>query len=170
MLDYGQKFSIIYRYGRILLAGEGTYRGLPGRAIPYMHIICNNPGISQDFIARKLKVDKATVARTIKIMETEGMIERKPGATDKRCYEVYPTEKMLGVRENCTQQVSRVKDIVLEGIDEADLEVFNRVLTKMSENIVASISDEKVREFEKAIDKKMMRDIGKRLEEKGDRE
>ena len=154
MLDYGCIFSIIHRYGRIFLAGEHEEQKVPGRIIPYMKLINENPGVSQDFIVKNLKLDKGTVARTLKLMESEGMVERRPGSNDKRCYEIYPTEKLRGMNLCCAGKLEKFYDTILEGISEEDMEIFDRVLLKMSENIVASVSEDRVKEYETNMKKK----------------
>lgn len=154
MLDYGSIFSIIHRYGRILLEGDNDEQVISGRIIPYMELITGNPGISQDFIAKRLKIDKGNVARTLKLMENEGMVERRPGATDKRCYEIYPTEKLLGMNRSCVKKMEKFYGVILDGISSEDMEVFDKVLLKMSENIVASVSEDRVKEYETNMKKK----------------
>lgn len=53
------------------------------------------PGITQDQLTQLLKFDKATTARSIKLLEQSGYIERKPDPSDRRSHLLYPTTKAI---------------------------------------------------------------------------
>lgn len=71
--------------------------GLNGYQHSYIIHICQNPGISQDQLAKKIFVNKSNVARQLLSLEENGFITRVPHGEDRRQMQVFPTEKALEV-------------------------------------------------------------------------
>jgi len=74
--------------------------------------IGENEGISQDEIADSLAIDKAAIARSVKIMVNKGYIETRRSTRDKRAKELYLSETgnelfqyMLALHEEWLKQV-----------------------------------------------------------------
>ncbi|OGS54710.1 MAG: hypothetical protein A2Y20_05115 [Firmicutes bacterium GWF2_51_9] len=58
--------------------------GMKHGQFEYFLLIFATPGINQLDIARQKNVDKASVTKALKILETDGFIVRKPDEKDKR--------------------------------------------------------------------------------------
>lgn len=71
--------------------------GLNGYQRTYIVKICDNPGVSQEQLARMILVNKSNVTRQLALLEQNGFITREPGSADKRKMLVYPTEKALAI-------------------------------------------------------------------------
>ncbi len=78
----------------------GLYRGqklkevgIAGWQEPYLPVIGDNPGITQDQLAAKLHVDRSNVARQLARLEENGFVARSRCAADRRAVEVRLTEK-----------------------------------------------------------------------------
>lgn len=65
--------------------------GLNGYQLSYILHICRHPGISQDGLAKKLYMNKSTVARQLNQLEKDGFITRQPNQQDRRLMELHPT-------------------------------------------------------------------------------
>lgn len=93
--------------------------------------VCQKPGRSQEELARELCLNKSTVTRALSCLEEREYIRRDSLPTDKRQFAVYPTDKMLAI----LPEIKRVSDewmqLLSEGIDEEELNVFNSVLERM---------------------------------------
>lgn len=61
---------------------------------PYILLLCREPGISQERIAREICVNRSNVTRQLSILEEKKLITRMQDAEDRRVWHVYPTEKM----------------------------------------------------------------------------
>ena len=59
----------------------------------YIFNICANPGISQDGLAKRLYLNKSSVARALSQLEADGFVERRQSDSDKRVTCVFPTER-----------------------------------------------------------------------------
>ncbi|WP_243683766.1 MarR family transcriptional regulator [Methanosarcina barkeri] len=62
-------------------------------------VLYRKDGLSQETIAKTLKVSKATSTRAIKNLEKEGYVYRQRDENDLRAYRVYLTEKGKEVRK-----------------------------------------------------------------------
>lgn len=83
------RLSILYR------SDELEKYELNGIQHTYILNICNNPGISQEQLAKLIFVNKSNVARQLALLEQTGFITRIPSEADRRQMRVYPTEKAL---------------------------------------------------------------------------
>lgn len=114
--------------------------GLTGCQHSYIINICNNPGISQECISKKLYINKSNVARQLSILEENGFIYREQSATDKRNMLVYPTEKakkalptVIGVLKGWSAYLS-------EDFTEEEIEKFTIMMNRISEKAQAYVS------------------------------
>ena len=99
----------------------------------YALTICKNPGQSQENLASELCVNKSTVARRIDWCLENGYVTRNPAPEDKRCLCVYPTEKAISLLPSIKAVAREWTELITEGIDEGELEIFHSVLLKIEE-------------------------------------
>ncbi len=71
--------------------------GLKACHASYLYAICDQPGITQDQLARRIFINKSNVARQLAVLEEDGFVERRPSTEDKRAIQVYPTQKTRDV-------------------------------------------------------------------------
>lgn len=83
----------IYRSSVLYYNEALAEAGLNGYQRTYIVKICDNPGVSQDQLARMILVNKSSVTRQLTLLEQNGFVTRQPGSADKRKMLVYPTEK-----------------------------------------------------------------------------
>ena len=98
--------------------------GLKGCHANYIMALCEDPGISQEQLAKRLYANKSNIARQIAALEENGYVYRENDAADKRTLHVYPTEKALEllplIREKQDEWDSFVtKDLTKEEIIQA---------------------------------------------------
>ncbi|EGP66443.1 sugar-specific transcriptional regulator, TrmB family [Streptococcus sp. oral taxon 056 str. F0418] len=59
----------------------------------YLVRIAENPGIIQEELSELLKVDRSTVARSVKKLEAKGLVQQKAAKDSKKNKEWFVTEK-----------------------------------------------------------------------------
>lgn len=59
----------------------------------YLVRVAENPGIIQEELSDLLKVDRSTVARSVKKLEGKGLLEQRPAANNRKNKEWFVTEK-----------------------------------------------------------------------------
>ena len=127
LLNNISRSQAIYRTERV------SAKELSSGHFAYVLSVCREPGRSQEELARDLCVNKSTVARNLTYLEEKGFIKREALPTDKRQFAVYPTDKMLSVLPEVKKASKTWMDILSEGIDDAELEIFNSVLSRMEQ-------------------------------------
>ncbi len=100
----------------------------------FIHLWDQN-GQTQKELARKLFKDKTTMARLVASAESAGMVERKPGVSDKREKIVYLTEKGKQIMDKATERVTKVDELAASGIDEEEIAVLRDVLRRAHRNL-----------------------------------
>lgn len=140
MLNNISRSQAIYRSNKI------TADDLQSSHYAYVLTICREPGRSQEDIARELCVNKSTAARNINYLEEKGYVVRQPLPNDKRQLSVCPTEKMLAVLPEIRNASKEWMELLSEDIPEAELEIFDSVLSRMQKRareIIAKGEDAK---------------------------
>ena len=107
--------------------------GLKGCHASYLSEICACPGISQDKLAQKICINKSNVARQAAILEEDGFIIRKPSESDKRCTELYPTEKTLELMPRITGILECWDQCLTQELTDEEITMVTAILERMKE-------------------------------------
>ncbi|MBE6645724.1 MAG: MarR family transcriptional regulator [Ruminococcaceae bacterium] len=130
----------ISRQLNIISRCQSSYRRmrLEGDFAPGYHAyalaICARPGRSQDELADALCINKSTIARGIDWLLENGYVRRELKPEDKRCFLVYPTDKMLEIYPKVKMIADSWNKILTEDISEEELAVTYSVIAKMAEH------------------------------------
>lgn len=136
MLNNISRSQAIYRHSRILADD------LQSNHYAFVLAICREPGRCQEDLAQELCVNKSTVARNMNYLEENGYVLRKPLPHDKRQFSVFPTEKMLTVLPAIKRASAEWMALLSEEIPQAELDVFDSVLSRMQEKARKIIEQE----------------------------
>lgn len=98
----------------------------------YVLVICRNPGISQEELARHICINKSGVTRHLAYLEEHGYVSRTHSESDKRVTLVYPTEKMRQVLPDVKRIVEEWNEYLTEGLTEAELAQFRELLERLA--------------------------------------
>lgn len=98
----------------------------------YILLLCRNPGISQDAIAKKICINKSNVTRHVSQLEKLGYVERRQSDEDKRVVLVYPTQKAYDALPTVKEVVHEWKEYITEEISAEELELVADVLHRMA--------------------------------------
>ena len=117
---------------------------LPPWCHTYVLAICRAPGRTQDKLAEDICTSKSTVARRIDWLLERGYVTREASKEDKRCLNVYPTDKMLAILPEVRKITQEWNSIITEGISDDDMAVFESVLLRMEAKARAAIGKDMV--------------------------
>lgn len=95
-----------------------------------------NSDISQKDLALKMSVKDSSIARLLDRMERDNLVRREKSIVDRRITKVVLTDKGKEMREELLPEGEKFSNILLNGISEEELQVFDDVLCKMVKNIV----------------------------------
>lgn len=110
---------------------------------PYLLILHENEGISQNKISKELNVDKAMSARTIKKLIELDYIKKVPDEEDSRAYRLYTTDKA----EKVIPEIRREIDNWIKIISRDSQNEFDAAVSFLS-NAVINAKEYKAREEE----------------------
>lgn len=132
MGTFMRKMNVVSRCEAIYRM-EKLDEDLAGIYHSYILVICRRPGMTQDWLAKYLCVNKSSVTRHLANLEKKGYIERRVCKEDKREMLVYPTQKMMDIRDEVSGITKEWNALISEGISEEEMEVFNHILQKMTD-------------------------------------
>lgn len=90
----GKLISHLHRQNQKILAKELLPYGIgSGGQHSFLKLVLSHPGITQDQMTSRIKCDKATTTRSVKLLEASGYIERRTDPTDRRSFLLYPTPR-----------------------------------------------------------------------------
>lgn len=118
--------------------------GLEGSGISAAHYfyviaICKNPGISQDKLAKKLYINKSSVARALQTLENDGFIKRQQSDIDRRLTLVYPTQKAEDLLPRIREVSDGWHEYLFGALDDSEREVFITLLEKVTNRATSYI-------------------------------
>ena len=97
--------------------------------------LINNDNVTQKQIELFLRSSRATVSDVLKTMEKNNIIEKKACDVDSRTNIICLTEASRGYIDSFKNKFDVIKSEILDGISEKELEEFNRILSKMINNL-----------------------------------
>ncbi len=116
-----------------IFLNEGV--SLNGDQWPILVHLWFKDGMNQQEIADAVFRDKATVARNMHVLEKENLVVRVPDESDKRNNKIYLTHKGKELESKVLPVAFQLKKKAQEGIDPEELEVCNKVLEMIYNNL-----------------------------------
>ena len=90
--------------------------------------------MTQKQLAERLQKEQATVTRSIERLVQRGLVERTPNPQDRRVNIVNVTPEASRLLAELEPSVTQRNEELTEGISDADLEAFFRVLDRLNAN------------------------------------
>jgi DNA-binding MarR family transcriptional regulator len=109
--------------------------GLVGPMHSILLCMESRPGINQDFLVGYLSVDKGTIARLAKRLESLHYISRTTSAEDRRVNRLELTDAGRAALLAIHDLLNQWSDKMLAGFSEADRQAAHTMLQRMADNI-----------------------------------
>lgn len=107
-----------------------------GHQMGYIYHICQSPGLSQEALASSLGLNKASVAKGLRYLISEGYVRRVQNQRDKRAYQLFPTEKAKALSLECIQTIDGFDEVLTRGMTEEEKEMFQKLIVKACQNVM----------------------------------
>lgn len=91
--------------------------------------------IFQKDIEKEFNIRPSTATNMLKLMEKNGLIERKSCKEDARLKKIVLTKKSLDIQHFIMDDFKRIDEKLTSGISDEELEVFFGVLDKVNNNL-----------------------------------
>ena len=107
----------------------------------FLYVISNNEGISQKELSERLKIGKATTAKTVKNLMKSGYIKRERNTNDKRFYKLYLTEKGKEIAPLVNSTFQELTEIYSKGFTVEESTQILISLKKILDNVYNAVKD-----------------------------
>ncbi len=104
--------------------------------------VSRRPGATQREIAALLEISDVTAGRMIDKVCTDGMLERRASPGDRRAYQIFLTPNAQPILEKLGEAARSHEAQMLAGLDDAELEMLDSILDRITRNIAAARRDE----------------------------
>ena len=139
----GYRISLLAKLqGRILdkrLARLGIHSGQVG----YLLEIVIQPGQPQDRLAELVNVDRAAATRSLRSMESAGLVTREINEENKRQKLVYPTEKARESMDDLLYELKAHHESLFEGFSQEEqvlfIKLFDRAIANARKSLTSHI-------------------------------
>ncbi|MCR8914148.1 transcriptional regulator SlyA [Marinobacter panjinensis] len=91
-------------------------------------------GLTQRELARLMAIENPTLVRLLDSLEQQGLIERRPCPNDRRARRLHLTPDGTEFMEVLTERAAKLREEMLEGISDEDIEGAVKVFHKIMEN------------------------------------
>jgi DNA-binding MarR family transcriptional regulator len=122
----------IYRNNLAYMAKELEAYRIGSGQFEFLLFLYHKDGVSQETIAKTLKVSKSTIARAIQNLEKEGYVYRERDKSDLRAYKVYLTDKGKEMRNIIFKKQASFIDILFSDFTFEEKEIFRLLIHKAS--------------------------------------
>jgi len=141
MEQISQILKDISRFGRVYREDNLEPMGLSARHGLYLREIGLEPGISQEQLAQRLRVNKSNVTRQVAAMEEEGYIRRAACGKDKRVLRLHLTEKGEAVLPAIHKILDDWEQLLVESFTESEKQILEILLLRLRENANAAVKE-----------------------------
>ena len=91
-------------------------------------------GLTQRELARLMAIENPTLVRLLDSLEQQGLIERRPCPNDRRARRLHLTKDGTEFMNVLTERAARLREEMLDGISDRDIEGAVKVFHKILEN------------------------------------
>lgn len=102
------------------------------RALVY---VSRHRGIRQVDLAEMLEVQPITLARLIDQLELHGLVQRRSDPSDRRAYQLHPTDKAEPHIKEIFSVIDSIREEVLQGFSDQEIDVVFSLLVKMRDKL-----------------------------------
>lgn len=142
MIKFMKYISKIHRCANLYKTGKYEGTDIGNYEDTYILNVCNNPGVSQDALAKIICVHKSNVTRHMAALEAKGYVRRVADEKDKRSVLVYPTDKAIQARGEIRGVIAEWNKLLLDEFDEKEREVIAAYAKRLAERAEQIIKGE----------------------------
>lgn len=125
---------IVHRYFAIVFRQITKFGIHPGQ-IPVLMLLVKKEGLSQSEICREMHIKPSTVAVSMKRMEKNGLIIRRPDEKDQRIQRIYGTEKLKKMHHELHILIRNNEAFMMKGFTESEICLLNRFFEQIYQNL-----------------------------------
>ncbi len=129
------KLAIVTRHMRKHFDDAIAELGVTRSQWTVIAVVSSSPGANQRLIAETLEISEAAAGRLVDRLITEGMVERKRHADDRRAHAIYLTQKGEELTGTLAEVATISEETTFAGITVSQLEQMSALLDAISANL-----------------------------------
>ena len=133
-LTFNRFISMISRCSQVHFDRELAPLKIGAGQIRILRALDQGDGVSQERICHIFRLDKATVAKSIRPLIREGYVRREKNPADKRAYRIFLTEKGRDAMPQLKATVQNWADILTAGFTADEEAAVKVLLSRMAQN------------------------------------
>lgn len=98
--------------------------------------IQSQDGLRTGELAKIMMRDSTTITRQLDGLDKKGLIRRENASQDRRVVMIWLTDQAKTALDNLIPRMLKSRQQILSGISEKDLQIAEKVLRKMQENLI----------------------------------
>jgi DNA-binding MarR family transcriptional regulator len=130
----GKYFSRIYRFSKTYQDQELKHLGIGSGQFGFMMILLRTEGISQSKLSEISKLDKTTIARSIRPLIENDYVVRGKDPDDRRGYKLLLTDSGRSLGPELIRIQMDLERQLLENFTSEEIELLSGFLRRMNEN------------------------------------
>ena len=95
-------------------------------------LIAANPGLTQSALARAVGIERSTMVTVIDVLESRGLVERRPSPVDRRSYALVISAEGSDMLEQLKPMVLEHEKRVTANLDSEERSQLLRILSKLT--------------------------------------
>jgi len=134
-MEIGRQISMLYRAGISFYSGKSNNLDFGAGQMSIIFYLFHHQGASQDELTKQLEVDKATITRSVKKLESAGILERKKDEQDQRINRITLTEAGYAIQSDLKKLTDQWQSILLKDFSDGELEQLMPLFEKLLKNV-----------------------------------
>lgn len=130
---YVSKLSNKLRRKLDMLSSRKEFSGSQGRTLHFL--LAQTEDVFQKDLEEEYSIRPSTATELLKQMEKNGLIVREPVSYDNRLKKIVLTDKALMYKQQVVEELTKLEENLIKGISEEKLKVFFEVIEKMMDNL-----------------------------------
>ena len=131
---FGRYISMLTKYTHSYFDHELKSTSLGRGDFAHIMRLYEKDSVTQDYLSKKICVDKGSTAKVIKRLLDLGYVTREINPEDKRSNLIRLTEKAWELKKEMMTLTSQWDEVVKIGISEEEFDLFIKIAMKMAEN------------------------------------
>jgi len=136
----GKLISFIGRSIHWVVAHDLEHIGLGSGTYNFLRIVHTNPGITQNELSEFSQVDKATVAKGLAKLESQGYLARVRDTRDRRVRRLRLTDAGESIIPTVYETLRHVTEICTADLNDQEVETLFSLLDRVEEALTAHIN------------------------------
>lgn len=138
----GKTASALHRYMQLYISRSlmnGKYGIGPGQLYVLLTVAFNE-GYCQKEIARELMIEKATIAKAVKVLANIGYLRTEADPDDKRHMKVFLSDRGHAIIPSILLFLDEMHQTILKDFTDHEVKVIYHLLNRMNRNLMASLA------------------------------